>query len=153
MTLQTLPDELAAVLTFLAADVDVTAARTTAVGPPPVKGSVDFRVRSGTRWPMLKVYRVGGSAADAYLDRPLLQVEAIGAPNDLSSATDDVVRALLRTAQAALHERLRWSTVAGVRFSSIETVTHMQDGYDDLTKQLRWFSRFDISSYPIPDED
>lgn len=146
MTILTLPDVEAPLLSFLAADADVTAARTTA---PSVKGSVDTRVRPGTRWPMLKVYRVGGSAADTYLDRPLVQVEAIGAPNDLTSANEDVVKALLLTAQAAIYLRLRWSTVGGARFSDVETITHMQDGYDDATKQVRYFSRLLLKVHPV----
>lgn len=141
MTTTTLPDVEAALLAFLATDADVTTART--VGG--VKGGLGWNLGSSPAYPFLRVYRAGGPAEDNYLDRPLIQLEAIGAPNDATSATRQALSLLLRTAHGACIARLRWHTSSGVRFSGVQTVTQMQWAPDAETAQSRYFTRLTMA--------
>lgn len=146
MTIETLPDTVTALRVFLAADPDVATART-------VNGQLGSMNRAqgpAVKYPALKVYRAGGPAADAYLDHPLVQIEAIGAPNDTSDATDRVLVDLLRTVQAAIYRRMRGETTGSVRISAVETITALQWGWDDTTKQNRYFLRLVLTAHAVP---
>ena len=143
MTTVVLPDVEAALLAFLAADADVTAART--VGG--VKGGLGWNLGSSPAYPFLRVYRAGGPAVDNYLDLPLIQLEAIGAPNDATSASRQALSLLLRTAHGACLARLRWHTASGVRFSDVDTATHMQWSPDPETAQSKYFTRLTMAAH------
>jgi hypothetical protein len=140
VTVRTLPDVEAAVIAFLATDADVTAARTVTASPLLLSG-LGWNLGADPVYPFLKVARVGGGADDNYLDRPLIQLDAIGAPNDWSSTSRIALSSLLRTAHGAVFARLRWHTASSVRFSRVDLVTNVQWAPDSAESQMRYFSR------------
>lgn len=139
----TLPDVVTALRVFLAQDTAVTTART--VGG--VLGSMGRAQGPNVVYPLLRVYRAGGPAEDNYLDRPLVQFEAIGAPNDWSDTTDKVLVNLLRVVQSAVYSRVRNATSNGVRFTAVDTLTQAQWAPDTETNQSRYFTRLALTCH------
>ncbi len=139
MATQTTPDVELALLGFLAADADTLAALGT--------GDLGWNLGPNPAYNFLRVTRVGGAAEDAYLDQPLIQIEAIGAPDDQADATRLALSTLCRTAHGAILARAQNETHSGVRFSRVTTVTHMQWAPDPAKHQMRYFSRLLITAH------
>lgn len=135
------PDVELALLGFLAADPDTL----TALGD----GDLGWNLGPDPAYPFLRVFRAGGGSEDNYLDRPVVQLEAIGAPNDQSDATRLALSNLLRVAHGAIWARARWETRSDVRFSSVETVTNVQWAPDPETNQSRYFSRLSMAVHAV----
>lgn len=133
MPVSLLPDVEAALIVWLRAHADVAALTTT----------VGWEIKSP--YPCLRILRVGGPGDPRRVDHALVQIEAWGQPDVVTSTNRVALRKLLATADAAIRQDARnvTVTVAGGNavLCSVRAVQLMQWAPDDTSRQHRYFSR------------
>lgn len=134
-----LPNVRKAILTHLKADTDVTA----------LVPAIRISHQLDAAFPRLRVLRLGGAGDAYYLDRALIQVEAIGEPNDYSDTMQERLEAIIAAAVDSIYSGMRNETSSGVRVSAVNVVTNQQSAPDDTTKQLRVFSRLLVVGHAV----
>jgi hypothetical protein len=135
-----LPNVRKAVVTHLRADAAVTQlVPATRIGH-----------RSEAAYPRLRVLRVGGTSDGYYLDQCLIQMDAVGEPDDYSEPMQERLEAITAAAVASVYDGMRNATSSGVRVSSVNVLTNQQSAPDDSTRQLRVFARLLLTAHAVP---